>query len=51
MSLVLSPDLPQYCIMMTETPEEMVGTSTPTSTCLPEASTELVLEKSVALEV
>ncbi|THZ06895.1 hypothetical protein D6C95_02215 [Aureobasidium pullulans] len=51
MSLVLSPDLPQYCIMMTETPEEMVGTSTPTSTCLPEASTELVLGKSVALEV
>ncbi|THY99114.1 hypothetical protein D6C92_02503 [Aureobasidium pullulans] len=50
MSLVLSPDLPQYCIMKTETPEEMVGTSTPTSTCLPAASTESVLEISVALE-
>ncbi|THY05273.1 hypothetical protein D6D02_03188 [Aureobasidium pullulans] len=50
MSLVLSPDLPQYCIMKIETPEEMVGTSTPTSTCLPAASTESVLEISVALE-
>ncbi|THW24332.1 hypothetical protein D6D24_00102 [Aureobasidium pullulans] len=50
MSLVLSPDLPQYCIMKTDTPEEMVGTSTPTSTCLPAASTESVLEISVALE-
>ncbi|THZ80487.1 hypothetical protein D6C84_07414 [Aureobasidium pullulans] len=50
MSLVLSPDLPQYCIMKTETPEEMVGTSTPTSTCLPAASTESVLAISVALE-
>ncbi|THY56940.1 hypothetical protein D6C98_03618 [Aureobasidium pullulans] len=51
MSLVLSPDLPQYCIMKTETPEEMVGTSTPTSNCLPAASTESVLEIVVALEV
>ncbi|THZ14826.1 hypothetical protein D6C91_07107 [Aureobasidium pullulans] len=50
MSLVLSPDLPQYCIMKTDTPEEMVDTSTPTSTCLPAASTESVLEISVARE-
>lgn len=50
MSLVLSPELPQYCIMKTDTPEEMVDTSTPTSTCLPAAGTESVLEISVARE-